>query len=308
MNQPYNTFSSFVKERFGQSVQKVNIDAGFTCPNRDGTVGTGGCTYCNNESFKPEDCRPTLSVSQQVQNGISYLAGRYKAEKFLAYFQAYTNTYAPVQKLRALYEEALREPGVIGLAIGTRPDCIDNEKLDLLEELSEKYFVLVEYGVQSVHEKTLKAINRGHDFDSFINAVHETNKRGIETGAHMIVGFPTETREETLEGADAITASGVGFIKVHQLQIIKNTPMAKEFAREPFHVLEYEEYLSLVCEFLDRLGPKIVIQRLFATAPDDILIAPRWGHDRHQVLRDIDAYMRDNGLHQGRSQKTYTTA
>ncbi len=308
MGQPYNTFSSFVKQRFGHSVHKVNIDAGFTCPNRDGTVGTGGCTYCNNESFKPEDCQPALSVSRQVQNGISYLSRRYGAEKFLAYFQAYTNTYAPVEKLRSLYEEAMNEPGVIGLAIGTRPDCIDEAKLDLLEELARKHFVLLEYGVQSIHEKTLKAINRGHDFNTFKHAVRETNKRGIETGAHMIVGFPTESREETLEGAHAITASGVGFVKIHQLQIIKDTPMSVQFEKEPFPVLGYDEYLSLACEFLDRLGPDIVIQRLFATAPDEILIAPRWGRDRHQVLRDIDAYMRDKGLYQGRSAKAFSTA
>ncbi|KKM05585.1 hypothetical protein LCGC14_1752610 [marine sediment metagenome] len=207
-----------------------------------------------------------------------------------------------------LYEEALKEPGVIGLAIGTRPDCIDEAKLDLLEEIAQKHFVLLEYGVQSVHEKTLRAINRGHDFDTFKRAVIETNKRGIETGAHMIVGFPTESREETLEGAHAITASGVGFVKIHQLQIIRDTPMSVQFEREPFPVLGYDEYLSLACEFLDRLGPDIVIQRLFATAPDEILIAPRWGRDRHQVLRDIDAYMRDKGLYQGRSAKAFSTA
>ena len=308
MDQPYNAFSSYVKKRFGHPLQKVNIDAGFTCPNRDGTLGTGGCSYCNNESFKPDDCRPTLSVTEQIQNGISYLSRRYGAKKFLAYFQAYTNTHAPVDKLRELYTEALREPSVIGLAIGTRPDCVDSEKLDLLEELAQKHFVLVEYGLQSVHDKTLRAINRGHDLSTFKNTVAETNKRGIETGAHMIVGFPTETRQETLEGAHFVSASGVGFVKIHQLQIIKGTPMARDYEREPFPVLGYEEYLWLVGEFLDRLSPDIVIQRLFATAPDDILIAPRWGHDRHQVLRDISAYMNEHGLYQGRSANTYTTA
>ncbi|MCK4912045.1 MAG: TIGR01212 family radical SAM protein, partial [Thermodesulfovibrionales bacterium] len=271
MEHPYNSFSSFVKRRFGQPVQKVNIDAGFTCPNRDGKVGTGGCTYCNNNSFKPGHCRPALTVREQVQNGITYTSRRYGAEKFLAYFQAYTNTYAPVDRLRELYAEALSVPGVIGLAIGTRPDCVDSQKLDLLEELSQKHFILVEYGIQSVHDKTLRAINRGHDFSTFKRAVAETNKRGIETGAHMIVGFPSETRQETLDGAHEITATGVGFVKVHQLQIIKDTPMAGQYEKDPFPVLEYGEYLWLVGEFLDRLGPDIVIQRLFATAPEDIL-------------------------------------
>lgn len=308
MKQPYNSFSSFVKKRFGQSVQKVNIDAGFTCPNRDGSVSTGGCTYCNNESFKPGHCRPTLSVTEQVQNGITYLTRRYRAKRFLAYFQAYTNTHAPVSRLRTLYEEALAVPNVIGLAIGTRPDCVDSEKLDLLEELAQKHFVLVEYGIQSTQEKTLRAINRGHDFECFLRAVTETNKRGLETGAHMIVGFPTETLQETLDGAHAITASGVGFLKIHQLQIIKDTPLQQEYERNPFHVLEYDEYLSLVGEFLDRVGPEIVIQRLFATAPEEILIAPHWGRDRHQVLRDITTHMNSKGLYQGRSARSFTTA
>jgi hypothetical protein len=308
MNQPYNTFSSFVKERFGEPVQKVNIDAGFTCPNRDGTVSNGGCTYCNNDSFKPGHCRPTLSVKEQMANGIDYITRRYKAKKFLAYFQAYTNTYAPVEELRKLYEDALSMPGVIGLAIGTRPDCVDSEKLDMLTEFAQDHFILIEYGVQSVYDKTLKAINRGHDYATFLNAVSETKKRGLACGAHMIVGFPTETLEETINSADSINASGVRFLKIHQLQVIKNTLMSVEFEKAPFKVLQYEEYLSLVGQFLDRLSPEIVIQRLFATAPDDILIAPRWGLDRHQVLRDIRAYMKDNGLYQGRSAKSYTAA
>jgi radical SAM protein (TIGR01212 family) len=308
MQQPYNSFSSFVRQRFDTTVYKVNIDAGFTCPNRDGTVGTGGCTYCNNESFKPDHCRPGLSVTEQVRNGIEYLRPRYGAESFLAYFQAYTNTYAPVEKLRELYEEALQEPSVIGLAIGTRPDCVDQEKLELLAELGRDHFVLVEYGVQSVHDRTLKAINRGHDYETFLRAVKETRKLGIETGAHLIVGLPGESREEMLEGAHAISASGVGFLKIHQLQVIKDTPMGRDYEKSPFKVLGYEEYLSLVGDFLDRLRPDIVIQRLFATAPDDILIAPRWGRSRHQVLRDIEAYMLEKGLRQGRTARQYTTA
>ena len=308
MSFPYNTFGRFVRERFGTSVFKVNIDAGFTCPNRDGSVGTGGCTYCNNESFKPDHCRPSLSVTEQISNGKRYLSGRYGANKYLAYFQAYTNTYAPVEKLRALYEEALSDPDVVGLAIGTRPDCVDEEKLDLIEELSRESFVLVEYGVQSVHDSTLESINRGHDYQTFLNAVRATRERGIEAGAHMILGFPTESREQVLEGAHAISASGVGFLKIHQLQIIKNTPLAGEFAREPFQMPSYEEYLRLVGEFLDRVDPEIVIQRLFATAPDEILIAPVWGRSRHQVLRDIEKSMRDSGFRQGNSARTTAAA
>jgi radical SAM protein (TIGR01212 family) len=299
----YNSFGRYVKERFGASVHKVNIDAGFTCPNRDGTLGVTGCIYCNNDSFRPASCKPALSVREQVQNGISWLKKRYGAEKFLAYFQPFTNTYAPAEELLRLYEEALEEPSVVGLAIGTRPDCIDEEKLDMLQNIGRRYFVLVEYGVQSIHSKSLEFIKRGHDYDTFLRAVEMSNKRDLHTGAHVIVGFPTETQEEMLEMAPELSASGIGFLKVHQLQVIKNTPLAGMYAREPFHIFDYDEYVGFIAEFIERLSPEIVVQRLFATAPDEILIAPRWDRSKHQLLRDIERMLAEKKSFQGKLHK-----
>jgi len=307
MQRRYNSFGAYVRRAFGSPVFKVNIDAGFTCPNRDGTVGLGGCTYCNNESFKPDECRPALSVRQQVENGIRYLSGRYGADRFIAYFQAYTNTYAPVDDLRRLYAEALSEPSVVGLAIGTRPDCVDAEKLDMLSELARDRFVLVEYGVQSTYEKSLKFMKRGHDYSKFLWAVEETQKRGIEAGGHMIVGFPSETEDETLESAGIISGSGIGFLKIHQLQVISETPMARDFRAKPFHVFGYDEYLDFLVRFIERLSPDVVLQRLFATAPDEILIAPKWGRSRHEILRDIEDALERLDTRQGRLYKQCTT-
>lgn len=296
----YHSFGSYIKKRFGAPVHKVNVDAGFTCPNRDGTLGLSGCIYCNNDSFRPSSCKPTLSVSEQVRNGIAYLKKRYGAEKFIAYFQPYTNTYASLDELERLYREALDEPSVVGLAIGTRPDCIDKEKIALLEFLASKYFILVEYGLQSIYDKTLRFINRGHDYRRFIDTLDMTKGRGIEIGVHIIVGFPTETVEETLRMADEISGLPVRFLKIHQLQIVRDTPLATLFSERPFHVFEYREYLDFVTDFIERLSPEIVLQRLFATAPDDILVAPKWDKSRHEILRDIERRLAERDTSQGK--------
>ncbi len=296
----YNSFGAYLKKRFGKVIHKVNIDAGFTCPNRDGTVGTGGCIYCNNDSFRPGSCKPTLSVRDQVRNGINYLRRRYRAESFIAYFQPYTNTYAPVSELERLYREALEEPSVIGLAIGTRPDCVDEDKLRLLESLAEDYFVLIEYGLQSIYDKTLSFINRGHDYNDFLKALDMTAGRGIEVGAHIIVGFPTETREEMLAMAEEVSSLPLHFLKIHQLQVIKDTVLERIYREKPFHVFGYEEYLEFLVDFIERLSPEIVIQRLFATAPDEILIAPRWDRNRHQILHDLEVLLERMNTYQGR--------
>lgn len=296
----YTSFGAYVKKRFGTSVHKVNVDAGFTCPNRDGTLGYSGCLYCNNDSFRPESCKPALTVREQVKNGIGYLGKRYKAEKFIVYFQPFTNTYAPVEELERLYIEALEEPSVIGLAIGTRPDCIDRVKIDLLESLASRYYILLEYGLQSIYDKSLQFINRGHDYSSFLRALDLTKGRGIEIGAHIIAGFPTETIEETLLMADEISGLPVNFLKIHQLQIIRQTPLASIYTERPFHVFGYDEYLEFLVDFVERLSPDIVLQRLFATAPDDILIAPEWGRDRHQILRDIEQAFVKRDTYQGK--------
>jgi len=304
MDRRYNSFGAYIKKRFGSRVYKVTVDAGFTCPNRDGTVGTSGCIYCNNDSFRPNSCRPALSVSEQVKNGISYIRKRYNAEKFLVYFQPYTNTYASVEVLERLYHEALSAaPSVIGLAIGTRPDTIDREKIALLESLSKQYFILVEYGMQSMYEKTLQFINRGHDYRAFLRALDMTKDRGIASGAHIIVGLPTETREETLATADELSYLPIEFLKIHQLQVIKNTPLESFYEENPFPVFGYDEYLDFVTEFIERLSPGIVLQRLFATAPDDILIAPHWEKSRQETLRDIERRLESKDTYQGKKLK-----
>lgn len=301
----YNSFGSYIKKLFGTTVYKVNVDAGFTCPNRDGTLSTSGCIYCNNDSFRPNSCKPTLSLREQIHNGIAHIRKRYKAEKFLVYFQPYTNTYAPVDELERLYREALSEPSVTGLAIGTRPDTVDKEKIALLESLAERYFILVEYGMQSMYDKTLEFINRGHDYHTFLTALDITKNRGIFIGAHIIVGFPTETKEETILMADEISHLPLEFLKIHQLQVIKDTPLEMMYRENPFHIFEYEEYLDFVIEFIERLSPRIVLQRLFATAPDSILIAPRWGKSRQEILRDMEKRLELKDTYQGKKMKIH---
>lgn len=290
-----------MKSLFGQSVFKVNIDAGFTCPNRDGSKGHSGCIYCNNDSFRPGACKPTLSVSKQVQNGMDYMGRRYGAKQFIAYFQPYTNTYAPVERLERLYLEALSNPAIVGIAIGTRPDAVDDEKLDMIATLKrDGRLVLIEYGIQSVYGKSLEFMNRGHGMAEFQLAVDSTRARGIEAGAHLIVGFPTETRAEMLDMAGIISGTGVGFLKVHQLQVVRDTPLADIYAQDPFYVFGYDEYVEFIADFIERLSPEIVLQRLFATAPDDILIAPLWGRSRHRMLRDIELKLDQRVTYQGR--------
>jgi radical SAM protein (TIGR01212 family) len=301
----YNSFGSYIKKRFGTTVYKVNVDAGFTCPNRDGTISTSGCIFCNNDSFRPNSCTPTLSLREQISNGVAHIRKRYKAEKFLVYFQPYTNTYAPIDELERLYREALSEPSVIGLAIGTRPDTVDEEKIALLESLSEKYFILIEYGMQSIYEKTLEFINRGHDYNTFLKTLDLTKNRGIFIGAHVIVGFPTETKEEMLSMADEVSHVPIDFLKIHHLQVIKDTPLEILYGKKPFHVFGYEEYLEFVAEFIERLSPRIVLQRLFATAPDSILIAPDWGKRRQEILRDIEKKLELKETYQGKKMKIH---
>jgi len=305
MDKRYNSFGTYIKKLFGATVYKVNVDAGFTCPNRDGTVGTSGCIYCNNDSFRPNSCRPTLTVSEQIHNGITYVKKRYKAEKYLVYFQPYTNTYAPVDELERLYNEALSDPAVIGLVIGTRPDAVNAEKIGLLQSLAEKYFVLIEYGMQSMYDRTLEFINRGHDYNTFLKALELTRNRGIYIGAHIIVGFPTETRSEMLSMADELSHLPIGFLKIHQLQVVKDTLLEKMYRENPFHVFAYDEYLEFVADFIEKLSFRIVLQRLFATAPDSILIAPQWGKSRQEILRDIEKRLELKDTFQGKKLKVH---
>lgn len=282
-----NTFGSYLRARYGTVVSKVNVDAGFTCPNRDGTVGLTGCIYCNNNSFRPSECSPETTLREQIRNGIRYLSVRYNAKKFLVYFQPYSNTYAPVSELEQMYRDALSVPSVIGLAMGTRPDCIDEEKIEMIERLAKDHFILIEYGLQSVYDKSLRYILRGHDYKTFLDAVNLTRGRGIHIGVHIIVGFPTETRGEMLSMADELSTVPIGFLKIHQLQIIKGTVLAERYREKPFNTFTYDDYLDFLVDFIERLSPEIVLQRLFAMAPDDILIAPKWGKPRQKILLDI---------------------
>ncbi|HWR59715.1 MAG TPA: TIGR01212 family radical SAM protein [Thermodesulfovibrionales bacterium] len=295
----YNAFGPYLKKKFGTVVYKVNVDAGFTCPNRDGTLGVTGCIYCNNDSFRPSECKTEIPVREQIQKGIKYLSQRYKAKKFLVYFQPFTNTYAPVSELERLYIEALAVPSVIGLAIGTRPDCVDREKIELLKELAREHFMLIEYGLQSIYEKSLKYIMRGHDYKTFLDALYMTKQRGIHIGAHIIAGFPTETKEDMLVMADELSTLPIGFLKIHQLQIVKNTVLAERYVEEPFRTFGYDEYLDFLVDFIERLSPHIVLQRLFALSPDDILIAPQWGKTRQEIIKDINDRFTQRGAVQG---------
>ncbi len=296
----YHAFGQYMKDLYNAPVYKVNVDAGFTCPNRDGSVAVGGCIYCNNDSFRPAACTSSVSLREQIEKGIPYLRSRYGAEKFIVYFQPYSNTYASVGTLERLYREALDNPGVIGLAIGTRPDCVDEEKIALLESLAKEAFILVEYGLQSIYDRTLEFINRGHNYSCFKNAVKRTMGKGIRVGAHIILGFPTETRDDMLAMADELSILPVEFLKIHQLQVVRSTALADLYALRPFRTFGYYEYIEMLADFLERLSPDIVIQRLFAAAPDDILIAPVWNKTRSELLNDLDAFMEERDSFQGK--------
>ncbi len=300
----FNAYSNYFRSLYGARVQKVSIDAGFTCPNRDGTRGTGGCTYCNNDAFNPSYCIPEKSVSQQIEEGIQFHKWRYsEAVSYLAYFQAFSNTYAPVETLRRLYSEALEYPGVIGLIIGTRPDCIDDEKLALLRSLSDKYYVAVEYGIESCYNKTLLRINRGHTFEEAVAAVEKTFALGIKTGAHFIFGLPGESRQEMLDQAEIISKLPLHTVKFHQLQIIKGTKMEQEFRENPsdFELFTWDEYLLFFISFLERFDPQIVVERFTGEAPPGFLTGEGWGKKRtDQIVSLIEKKMEEMDTWQGK--------
>jgi radical SAM protein (TIGR01212 family) len=284
---PYYDLNTFLRERFGCRVQKISVDAGLSCPNRDGTLSTGGCIYCNARGSGTGAHRQGLSITDQLEKGKAFLAERYKAKKFLAYFQSYSNTYAPVGTLDALYTEALAVPDVVGLSIGTRPDCVDESKLLLLETLARDHLIWIEYGLQSAHDETLFRINRGHDFRCFENAVKASRGRGIHICAHVILGLPGETREQMLQTADALAALEIDGVKLHLLYVIKGTPLEALYRHGSYHPLEQAEYVDLVCDFLDRLPPQTVIQRLTGDPHREELVAPSWSLDKRGTLRMI---------------------
>jgi hypothetical protein len=308
----FNAFPDYFRKIFGARIQKVSIDAGFTCPNRDGTKSLGGCTYCNNRAFNPSYCNPEKSITQQIEEGILFHRKRYKeAVSYLAYFQAYSNTYAPLENLEKYYAEALNFPGVVGLVIGTRPDCIDNEKLKFLKKLSESFYISVEYGIESCYNKTLKRINRAHTFEEAVEALEATAKMGINTGAHFIFGLPGETKEEMLNEAAIISNLPLNTVKFHQLQIIKGTPMEAEFIKNPddFTLFSLEEYLDFFASFLERLNPEIVVERFTGEAPPRYLSQLVWGKKRtDQLVELIEKHLVNLNTWQGRLYPYKTTA
>ena len=278
----YNDFGTWIRQRFPFRVQKIAVDAGFTCPNRDGRLSTGGCVYCDNRTFNPSYCNPLKSVTEQLEEGKRFFQRKYPDMKYLAYFQAFTNTYAPVSKLRNLYEEALRVPDVVGLVIGTRPDCVSDELLDYLEGLNRRTFLLVEYGVETANDATLRLINRGHDFACARQAVERTHQRGILTGAHVILGLPGEDAAESLRQAPIISSLPIDILKIHQLQIVKDTRLAALYEEKPFHVYTVEEYLDLIARYISLLRNDLILERFVSQCPPEKLIAPRWGLKNHE--------------------------
>ncbi|MFQ5584013.1 MAG: TIGR01212 family radical SAM protein, partial [Calditrichia bacterium] len=295
-----NAYVDYLRNRFGGRVQKVSIDAGFTCPNRDGTKGFGGCTYCNNASFVPPYCQPGMSIGEQVAAGVDYLSRRYKADRFIAYFQAYSNTYAPLEHLKKLYSEALAHPQITGLAIGTRPDCVDEEKIAYLQELAARYYVVVEYGAESIYDHSLERLNRQHTFREWVEAVEMTAGRGIFISSHVILGLPGETREQMLHTAEVISQYPIDYLKIHHLHIVKKTILARQHRQNPFPLLNYREYLDLVIEFLQRLRPDIKIQRLVGETHPRYLVGPLWGLRAATIMKHVEEELQKRGAWQGK--------
>ena len=301
----YNEFGSYLRGIFGGKVQKITIDAGFTCPNRDGKVGRGGCTFCNNQTFNPAYCHRNRPVAEQMCEGISFFAHKYPEMKYLAYFQAYTNTYGSLDELKERYEEALAIDGCVGLVVGTRPDCMPDGLLQYFAELRKRTFVLVEYGIESTNDNTLLRINRGHDYACAVDAVRRTAAAGIPVGAHIILGLPGESREDLMEQAVSLSALPLTTLKLHQLQVVRGTRMADEYAERPqdFHIFEMEDYIETVIDYVERLHPDIVLERFASQSPKELLIAPDWGIKNHELVDKVKARMRERGTWQGRLYK-----
>ena len=299
----YNSYAGYFRRLFGRRMQKLSVDAGFLCPNRDGRIATGGCTFCNNGAFTPSYCSRGLSITRQIEEGIAFHRWRYReAQRYLVYFQSFSNTYAPLEVLRERYEEALAHPDVAGLIIGTRPDCVDEAVLDYLAELARDRYVAVEYGIESVYDASLRAVNRGHDFAAAERAVQMTTERGLAWGSHFILGLPGETDEMILEGVKAINRLNLTTVKFHQLQIFRDTAMALEFDEHPerFRFWTVDAYIDLVVEVLRRLRPDVVVERFASEAPPRYHHGPNWGLIRNEELwRRLEERLRERDTYQG---------
>jgi len=301
-SRPFNDLSGYLKGKFGTRVQKLSIDAGFTCPNRDGSKGTGGCTFCNNKSFNPGYCSSEISVNQQIKQGMAFFSAKYPNIKYLAYFQAYTNTYASLEKLISLYNEALNYPGISGIVVGTRPDCMNGQLLDYFEELARRFYVSLEFGIESTLEKTLISINRGHDYEESIKTIEQTASRGIHVGAHLILGLPGETVEDMLNHSRKLSLLPLNILKIHQLQIIRGTKMESEYLSSPenFVTFSADEYIDLVIRFLELLNPAIVVERFASASPPDLIAGKRWGLKNFEIVAKIEKEMISRNTWQGR--------
>jgi uncharacterized protein len=302
MKSRYLNYNQVVKSEFSERIQKISINAGFTCPNRDGSKGIGGCTYCNNQTFSPEYCQSIKTVGQQIEEGIAFFHHKYQSQLYLAYFQSYTNTYDSIDKLKALYEEALSYPNVVGIVVGTRPDCVNNELLDYFAGLLTRYYVMIEYGVESTNDDTLAFINRGHDYACAESAIRKTAKRGIRTGAHIILGLPNESRETILCHADKLSELPLNCLKIHQLQLVRGTKMAQQYTEHPewFHLYSADEYIDLAIDFLEKLNPKIAIERFVSQSPKELLIAPTWGLKNFEFTDKIEKQLKERDSWQGK--------
>lgn len=298
----YNEYGSWLKNQLGFKVQKISLNAGFTCPNRDGSIGVGGCTYCNNQTFNPDYCKTDKSITQQLEEGKGFFSRKYPEMKYLAYFQAYTNTYGSVEEIMSKYEEALSVKDVVGLVIGTRPDCMPDELLDYLEDINRRAFLVVEYGIESVYYDTLVRINRGHTHEATVSAVRKTAERGIVTGGHVILGLPNESREQILDEARILSELPLTTLKLHQLQLIKGTRMAEEFFEDSsdFHLFTPNEYIDLVIDFVERLNPNIVLERFVSQSPASLLAIPGWGLKNYEFVDMVRKRMEERDAHQGR--------
>lgn len=294
----YNQFSAYLKNKFGAKVYKITLDAGFSCPNRDGTISTGGCIFCDDGGSFSQAHSNLLSIEEQVNIGAKTLHDRFKAEKFMSYFQAYTNTYKPVNELERIYKSALNHPDVVGLSIGTRPDCVEDDKLNLISDIAQDYYTWVEYGLQSIHNKTLKKINRGHDFDCFLKAYERTKEKGINVCTHVIFGL-WETRDEILETAQKLAELKVDGVKIHMLCALKDTKLAKLYENKEIDFMSEEEYVNLVCDFLEILPQTTTIHRLAGNGLKKDLIAPRWLGAKLDCLNKIDRELLKRNSYQG---------
>jgi radical SAM protein (TIGR01212 family) len=295
----YNDFSTWLRRQLGCKVQKISIDAGFSCPNRDGTLATGGCVFCDNKAFSPAYCRGNKSVKRQVEDGISFFKRKYKDMKYLAYFQAFTNTYAPVEHLKSLYEEALSVEDVVGIVIGTRPDCVSDDILNYLEQLNRQTFMIVEYGIESTDNEMLKRINRGHTYECSVRAIERTKERDILVGGHVILGLPGMTEEDCIREVERLNNTQLDILKLHQLQVVKDTRLAEEYLEKPFKVFNIDEYIRLVATLIQHIRPDMILDRFISQSPAEMLIAPKWGIKNYEFANALDNYLAKNNIYQG---------